>query len=217
MASRRGRFRRGQANKENSGLRLEPDNAESRPVNTRGPAKTDGERGRDDGVDGGENSGAARSTLNPESNVWVPTSSLPTASGSKEFGAGVEQGSREETDVTIKADMDNQKGLGRIVNYRLLKEERKKKRNYRKEEAVYIHNGPCHDTAHGPAPTGAIGDAVAPDGNQASATRGIIKARANTIATPGGPSAGANLFDQMTFQLLNKTLRDSDGGQPQEP
>ncbi|KJZ70879.1 hypothetical protein HIM_09744 [Hirsutella minnesotensis 3608] len=43
--------------------------------------------------------------------------------------------------VTIKADMDNQKGLGRIVNYRLLKEERKKKRNYRKEEAVYIHNG----------------------------------------------------------------------------
>ncbi|KJZ70877.1 hypothetical protein HIM_09742 [Hirsutella minnesotensis 3608] len=46
----------------------------------------------------------------------------------------------EEGVVTIKADMDNQKGLGRIVNYRLLKEERKKKRNYRKEEAVYIHN-----------------------------------------------------------------------------
>lgn len=68
MASRRARNKKMTATNDEDGSRIKPDDADSRPANTRSAMAAQRGRGRGNG----SRDAVSRSVLNPESNVWVP-------------------------------------------------------------------------------------------------------------------------------------------------
>ncbi|KAM4061228.1 hypothetical protein HRG_009894 [Hirsutella rhossiliensis] len=184
MACRRSRLKKMAATNNNEGgSRVKPDDAESRSANSR-PAMAD-HRGR--GRSNGSKNTAGISMLNPESDIWVPTSAQATSPNVQ----------NAFVDATI-FDLGNVKHDSSGLDNQAEESNGQQAHNGTADGAVLQNHGNVVTTPGGVEAKG-------------TARRVPVKARANTIATAGAPGSGSGLFEQMTFNLLNKTLRNGDG------
>ncbi|KAF4508797.1 hypothetical protein G6O67_005133 [Ophiocordyceps sinensis] len=241
MASRRARNKKMTATNDEDGSRIKPDDADSRPANTRSAMAAQRGRGRGNG----SRDAVSRSVLNPESNVWVPKAEQvadPNVRNALIDATIYDIGSHDSNglDHQVQNATRNWTADGTVHNgvNGLDHQVENATRNWTADGPVHngvngldhqVENATRNWTADGPVHNGVNGldhqvenatrnwTADGPNGGTAGAKangttgRVPVKARANTIATAGvsGPESG--LFEQMTFHLLNETLRNGNG------
>lgn len=192
MACRLARLNKMAPTGDESASRVKPDDAETRPVNTRSAAATHGGRGRD----------GTKSMLNPESEIWVPKTDLAASQsvGSRRTlifslrGAALTREPKNQVDFPEAGFFQFQEQVNGINGQYEMGND-----NYETGST-----STAHDAANG---------MLTPRGSEAKAdlSRVSVKPRSHTIATAGSGPPG--FFEQMTFNLLNETLRGSNGRQ----